>query len=63
MGLPDLYPMDDAHLPTTHYVGGWSLMGLISGRSIYVYSGHLIESSRHRTGLLRVGEMEAWLDR
>ena len=31
LGLPDLYPMDFLGLPTTHWVGGWDLMGLIAG--------------------------------
>lgn len=35
LGLPDLYPMDYLGLPTTYWVGGWDLMGLIAGAAPY----------------------------
>ncbi|KAF1810261.1 M6 metalloprotease [Eremomyces bilateralis CBS 781.70] len=40
MGLPDLYPMDSAGRPTEYYVGGWDLMGLISGTSPDFFAWH-----------------------
>jgi hypothetical protein len=35
LGLPDLYPIDYLGLPTTYWVGGWDLMGLIAGTAPY----------------------------
>jgi hypothetical protein len=34
-GLPDLYPIDNLGLPTTYWVGGWDIMGLIAGTAPY----------------------------
>ncbi|KAF2417706.1 M6 metalloprotease [Tothia fuscella] len=40
MGLPDLYPLDGSNKPTTFYVGGWDLMGLISGPAPDYFAWH-----------------------
>ncbi|KAK2810711.1 hypothetical protein FQN50_002754 [Emmonsiellopsis sp. PD_5] len=40
MGLPDLYPLGAEGLPTEYYVGGWDVMGLISGTSPDLFAWH-----------------------
>src|ERR1700749_4293517 len=40
MGLPDLYPLDNSGLPTTYWVGGWDIMGLISGTAPDLFAWH-----------------------
>jgi hypothetical protein len=40
MGLPDLYPLDNVGLPTTIWVGGWDIMGLISGTAPDLFAWH-----------------------
>jgi hypothetical protein len=40
MGLPDLYPLDNSGLPATYWVGGWDLMGLITGTSPDLFAWH-----------------------
>jgi M6 family metalloprotease-like protein len=40
MGLPDLYPLDGSAKPTTYYVGGWDLMGLITGPAPDYFAWH-----------------------
>ena len=40
MGLPDLYPVDGSGKPTTYYVGGFDLMGLIAGASPDYFAWH-----------------------
>ena len=40
MGLPDLYPLDNVGLPTTFWVGGWDIMGLITGTAPDLFAWH-----------------------